>query len=782
MRSPPPTGAVDFSVNAIGADIRIDGRRFVDSIGRTLILHGLNVSSMSKLPTTPNGLSHLPEGFVSDDRTVTFIGRPFPLEEAPLRLRQLRAWGYPLIRLMVTWESISHKGPRIEDIDREYVEYLRQLMQLIGDHGMKAFICAHQDVWSRYTGGSGAPGWTLDAVGLNRFNFKDCGAAYIHSLDNSSSPKEPSGPFLWPSGYQKLAAGTMATLFWGGDVFAPNTKCQLPEEEIAGGQFKDPTTRSVQQFLQNAYIEAYGYLADVVGNMEGCLGFDLMNEPHRGFINLHSFHKWDYQTDLHIGHYPSLLQSLALGSGHATDVPFYVKSWPWPTYKSHTSHIDPKGKTVWKKTDESKGDCIWRSHGVWDWDEKNKKPVVLWENYFSSDNRPGKGGRPVEWYRDFYAPFCKKFSERLLRKCPGKLILVEQIPNEFMPVWPDADVLSNKKDRAELEEAARRQNYAVKGLIDTERPKNFVYAPHFYDLNVLFGKVWRSFSVDVQGLSRGMFFMKALYWGEQGARQNYLHQLTTQAKWGRVSMGEVPMLVGEIGLPFDINDAHAYRTGDYRKHAELVDGMLSALEKNWQSFTWWNFNPDCIFEYGDGWNKEDFSVIALDLPSRDRANVKGDHDELYRGGRVLEALIRPYAAKVAGLPVSTHWDRHNWEFTLAWSNSSTVPLDKADKLSRMTEIFWPTYLFEGERLEVQLSDGTWRIDENVQTLYVEHADESIGRVHKLRVRVPARARRVPKSMQIGEQDRLVLGAVAFLFVALLVGFDGAVTRALLARA
>lgn len=57
-------------------------------------------------------------------------------------------------------------------------------------------------------------------------------------------------------------------------------------------------------------------------------------------------------------------------------------------------------------------------------------------------------------------------------------------------------------------------------------------------------------------------------------------------------------MIGEIGIPYDINDAHCYKTGDYRKHVELVDAMISALEKNWESFTWWNFNPDCVCEYG----------------------------------------------------------------------------------------------------------------------------------------------------------------------------------------
>ena len=60
----------------------------------------------------------------------------------------------------------------------------------------------------------------------------------------------------------------------------------------------------------------------------------------------------------------------------------------------------------------------------------------------------------------------------------------------------------------------------------------------------------------------------------------------------------MPTLIGEIGIPYDINDARCYKTGDYRKHVELVDAMIGALEKNWESFTWWNFNPDCVCEYG----------------------------------------------------------------------------------------------------------------------------------------------------------------------------------------
>lgn len=65
-----------------------------------------------------------------------------------------------------------------------------------------------------------------------------------------------------------------------------------------------------------------------------------------------------------------------------------------------------------------------------------------------------------------------------------------------------------------------------------------------------------------------------------------------------------------------------------------------------------------------------------------------------------------------------------------------------------------------------------------QTLYVEHENVQIGHVHRLRVTVPSRARRVPKWLQIGSQDRLAVGAVVVLLASLLLAFDGVFRHAL----
>lgn len=734
--------AADLSDAALGGSLRVEDGRFVDGYGRTLSLRGFNVSGASKLPTTPNGLSHLTEGFY-EHRTVTFVGRPFPLEEAPLHFRRLQAWGMPFIRLLVTWESLAHAGPNPStDLDLEYIAYLRRLIELMPQYGIRCFVCAHQDVWSRFSGGSGAPGWTFEAAGLDVEAFTDTGAAYVHGQDElrrSQAPpneREPSGPFVWPSGYQKLAASTMATIFWAGDALAPKLRCRRSPLDGVGGA----EDVSAQEFLQDAFVEAFGRLADAVADLEACVGFEPMNEPHRGLVSLHGFHGWNYDTDLHIGYYPSLTQALALGSGYAQTVPYYVKSWPFPTRLSHRTLVDPKGRSAWLQAGpdagvdrpRGMGGCIWRAHGVWDWDEKKKGPVVLQPDYFEYDHRPGREAVRIEWYRDCYAPFVRKFSERVSRKVPGQLCFVEPIPNEFMPPWPRA---------AEEGEAGApiRQNYAMPTVLSPEhRPRNLVFAPHFYDLNVLFSKLHSWMSVNVQGLSRGMFVLRALYFGPDGLCENYRKQIANIIRYGRASLGPVPVVIGEIGIPYDINHSAALLTGDYDKQRELMDGLVTAMEQNLvDGFTLWNYNPDNRAEYGDGWNKEDFSIVngddvvevgkggALVAARPDYRNSEHERDELYRGGRVLDVVVRPYAVKIAGTPAHAHWDSRTLRYELQWT--ARPPGGGDAERSRLTEIFIPTYHYGDHQLRVSVSDGlTWSFDAEKQTMCVRQGGEGGG--------------------------------------------------------
>jgi hypothetical protein len=177
------------------------GRYLVDSFGRRLLLHGANVSGLNKLPSQPNSFTHLDLGEkYFDGENISFVGRPWPLEESHEHLTRLASWGLTFIRLVIPWESLEHAGPG--SYDEDYLTYLHSLLSLFPQYGLKAYIDAHQDVWSRHAGGSGAPLWTLELVGLDVRAFKATGAAHAHNV-HLDTEKDPP-PKVWPSGMCKL--------------------------------------------------------------------------------------------------------------------------------------------------------------------------------------------------------------------------------------------------------------------------------------------------------------------------------------------------------------------------------------------------------------------------------------------------------------------------------------------------------------------------------------------------------------------------------------------------
>lgn len=90
---------------------------------------------------------------------------------------------------------------------------------------MVAFIDAHQDVWSRYSGGSGAPAWTLETIGFDLHALEDSGSAWLKGVRGGGHVEAERG--VWPCGYQKLAAATLAwasLCFVGASYHSTNTQ------------------------------------------------------------------------------------------------------------------------------------------------------------------------------------------------------------------------------------------------------------------------------------------------------------------------------------------------------------------------------------------------------------------------------------------------------------------------------------------------------------------------------------------------------------------------------
>ena len=120
----------------------IDGQIFRDQHNREVILRGINIAGDAKCPKTPDISSYVSDGFFDGD-TVSFVGRPFSLDEAHQHFSRLRGWGYNTIRYIFTWEAIEHAGPG--KYDHEWISFTIEVLRLAKQYGFFVFLDPHQD-------------------------------------------------------------------------------------------------------------------------------------------------------------------------------------------------------------------------------------------------------------------------------------------------------------------------------------------------------------------------------------------------------------------------------------------------------------------------------------------------------------------------------------------------------------------------------------------------------------------------------------------------------------
>ena len=90
----------------------------------------------------------------------------------------------------------------------------------------------------------------------------------------------------------------------------------------------------------------------------------------------------------------------------------------------------------------------------------------------------------------------------------------------------------------------------------------------------------RWWNVDVFGVLRGRYLSPAfaIKIGETAIRNCLRDQLAAIRQEGLDYMGEHPCVFTEIGIPFDMDEKYAYRTGDYSSQLRAMDANHFALE------------------------------------------------------------------------------------------------------------------------------------------------------------------------------------------------------------
>jgi hypothetical protein len=400
--------------------------------------------------------------------------------------------------------------------------------------------------------------WTLYACGLDPQGFATTEAAIVQNTypDTSKFPK-----MIWSTNYYRLAAATMFALFFGGKDFAP--KCIIDGVNI-------------QDYLQGHFIRACAHLASRIheaGDIENdvVFGWETLNEPNKGMIGYEDISVIPKEQALKKGTCPTIWQTMLTGSGRAVEVETWDMGGFGP-YKVGRTLIDPQGDSTWlpEDYDDSRygykrdpgwklGECIWAQHGVWD----PTKDALLRKDYFGKHPKTGEKVDYDYFTNHYFMDFVRKYRDAIRAHHKDAIILLQGPTLELPP--------------------------KIKGTADDEN--NLVYAPHWYDGITLMTKKWnRSWNVDVLGILRGRYLHPALgiKLGETAIRHCFMDQHAAMRQEGLDYMGNHPCIMTEFGIPYDMDDKHAYKTGDYSSQSSAMDANHFAVEASGlEGYTLW---------------------------------------------------------------------------------------------------------------------------------------------------------------------------------------------------
>jgi hypothetical protein len=384
---------------------------------------------------------------------------------------------------------------------------------------------------------------------------------------------------IWTTNYTRMVCQTMFTLFWAGKDFAPGA--------IIDG-------KNIQDYLQSHFIAACKYLAQKihdVGDLEDqvVIGWESINEPQRGLIGVQDISVIPAEQQLQLGTSPTAFQAILTGSGRVCE----ETTWGFGGFGPHQTGrelVDPKGESAWlpAEYDDSMygwkrdagwklGECLWAQHGVWD----PSSDTLLNKGYFGKHPKTGETLSYEIFTNTYFMDHYRKYRDAV-RSVHSTAIMFCQPP--VMEIPPD-----------------------IKGTQDDDR--NMVHAVHYYDGLTLLTKHWyvdpkstiedlyftdrarnKIYNVDVIGVLRGKYLTPAfaVKLGENAIRNSLRDQLKYLRDESLNYMGKHPMVFTEIGIPYDMDDKYAYKTGNYSSQISAVDANHFAVEGSQSNgFTWW---------------------------------------------------------------------------------------------------------------------------------------------------------------------------------------------------
>ncbi len=664
--------------------IRTDRQYIRDQKQRYLYFHGINVSGSTKFP-------------YEYGNTFTYVGKPFPLEEADHHFQIIRDLGFNAIRLLVMWEGIEpyEKG----SYDTEYLDYIEKIVAKAHEHGIYVLMDMHQDLFSRHlfvlfndkiepkepfdkevllppldasgnpmweamnrVRGDGAPKWVVKlCLPDKNVDSPEWGRSWRLPAEYVSNPKNTTDmyPFtIWGvDGFLSIDINRCFATFFAGDKLYPNYTIE--------GQ-------SIKDYLQEAYTNSWCEVAKRVKDYPNIIGYDIMNEPI-GFYLIFTIYAVLYEA-LEANAFRPLTYEQAEGLVDA-----YLKSM--------MGYFDPlKAEATYQfiKT------YLVQSHHI---------PTTAEEFAARGFPRPDHAtlgryapdvnaaiGLNIDFNRNYLQPFHERVGQAIQAIDPDAIIWVEQSlglgDTGLMGFW-------------------------ISAMRRPENVNQVIFAPHFYtDIYPFLGynQPPRSFTVD------------------EIQYRSYKSGIRAAIAPSTFSLGNVPVVMGEFGTYFNFNGIENAIANNYEVSAHILDNYFEDYEDLFLSHMLWCYSPENTKEDGEGWNKEDFSVLGPD-----------------RRPRAERAYSRPYPRCMSGKPVSLRFysDYHYYD------TDPYVPdpvrefevVFKTRETDEPTEIFIPPVQYP-DGFYVYISDGYCHYDHQHHLLYFYPTVKEPNTLHTLRIRPP----------------------------------------------
>ncbi len=191
--------------------LHTDGHVLRDEFGRQRVLHGINL--IDKGPTGSSTAADFAGHWTSDD------------------IADLAARGFTVVRLGMIWAAVE---PEPGQYSQEYLTWLSEQLDLLGEHGIGVILDAHQDLYSQ-SFSDGAPAW-----------------ATLTDADFDATE-------LWSDAYLTSPAVHGAL-----DAFWDNA----PGPTGVG--------------LQDSFAAMWAHVAEKVHGHPALIGYDILNEPTPG--------------------------------------------------------------------------------------------------------------------------------------------------------------------------------------------------------------------------------------------------------------------------------------------------------------------------------------------------------------------------------------------------------------------------------------------------------------------------------------------------------------------